>query len=293
MRVRRLRALVCLAVVGALIGGCDQVSARRKIQKANELYKNGRYDQAIALYEEALALDNSLAIGHHNLGVSYYKIMKRGDKSPENKAIADKAAEHLQTFLKTNPLDDDIRKLITDIWVDTDQVPKAVAFWTAEHDAAPKAMFPIEQLAELTFGNGDWRDALRWLEVGVEVAETPEAKAKAYTKIGSLCFVLLLNNKSPDSGPKQIDGALRIEVADIGISALQKGQQIMPKSTEIVSVLGSLNIQRGIANGSRIGYSIDMAAYQNYMRIFGVLREEAQKAQPKDAAEEDPSGQGS
>jgi tetratricopeptide (TPR) repeat protein len=279
MRVRSLRALVCLAVLGVLISGCDEISARRKIQEANDLYKNGRYEAACELYEAALKLDASLAIGHHNLGVCYYKLIKKGDSSPENKSIADKSAEHLQAYLKSNAADDDIRKLITDIWVDTDQVDKAVTFWTAEHDAAPKAISPIEQLAELTFKKGDWREALHWLEIGVEVAETPESKAKAYTKIGSLCFVLLINNKE---GDKKIDHALRIEVADIGIAALQKGQALMPKSTEIVSVLGSLNTQRGIASGSRLGYSIDMAAYQNYMRIFGVLREEAQKAQPKD-----------
>lgn len=292
MRVRCLRALVCLALVGVVAAGCDKISARRKIQEANDLYKNGRYDAAAELYEDALALDSSLAIAHHNAGVSYYKIMKRGDTSPENKALADKAAEHLQAYLKTNSIDDDIRKLITDIWVDTDQVDKAVGFWTAEHDAAPTSMFPIEQLAELTFKKGDWREALKWLEVGVDVAPDPEAQAKAYTKIGSLCFVLLLNNKE---GANKIDHALRIEVADNGIAALQKGQVIMPKSTEIVSVLGSLNIQRGIASGSRLGYSIDMAAYQNYMRIFGVLREEASKAQPvdPDSGEKPSPGQGS
>jgi tetratricopeptide (TPR) repeat protein len=289
MRVRSLRALACIVVVGALAGGCDEISARRKMQEANDQYKNGRYEEARDLFEEALKKSPGLAVGHHNLGVTYYKLMKRGDDSAENKLIADNAAKHLEIYLESNPDDDDIRKLITDIWVDTGQVDKAIGFWTERHDAVPDNIFPIEQLAELTFKKGDWREAIRWLEVGVDVAKTPEQKTTAYTKIGSLCFVLLLNNKEP--GPSQIDGALRVEVADLGIAALQKGQAISPSSTEIVSVLGSLNVQRGIASGSRLGYSIDMAAYQNYMRIFGVLREEAQKAQPKDA--EEPSGQGS
>ncbi len=289
MRVRSLRALACLAVVGVLAVGCDEISARRTMQEANDQYKNGRYEEAVALYEEALAKSPDLAVGHHNLGVAYYKLMKRGDLSAENKLIADKAAEHLQIYLKSDTLDDEVRKLITDIWVDTGQVDKAIAFWTAEHDAKPEGILAIEQLAELTFKKGDWREAIRWLEVGVDISKTPDQKATAYTKIGSLCFVLLLSNKEP--GPSQIDGAQRVEVADIGIAALQKGQALSPGSTEIVSVLGSLNVQRGIAAGSRLGYSIDMAAYQNYMRIFGVLREEAQKAQPKDA--EKPSGQGS
>lgn len=288
MRVWFVPALLSLA----LLGGCKEISARRKIQEANDLYKNGKYEAAAKVYEEALALDNSLAIGHHNLGVAYYKIMKRGDLSAENKAIADNAAQHLEVYLKSEPKDDDVRKLITDIWVDTGQVDKAIGFWTKEHDADPKNPFPVDQLAELTFRRGnpdDWREAIKWLRVGVDVAPDPEAKAKAYTKIGSLCFVFLLDNKAPDT--RHIDGALRVEIADIGISALQQGQALNPKSTEIVSVLGSLNVQRGIANKSRLGYSIDMATYQNYMRIFAVLREEAAKAQPTDG--ETSTGQGS
>ncbi len=285
MRVWFVPGLIALA----LLGGCDEISARRKIQEGNDLFKNGRYEAAVATFREALEQSPGLAIGHHNLGVALYKIMKRGDTSPENKAIADEAAQELQIYLKSSPKDDEIKKLITDIWVDTDQVEKAVEFWTQENQAAPEALFPIEQLAELTFKKGDWREAIKWLEKGVDVSVTPEDKAKAYTKIGSLCFVLLLNNKEPGAG--QIDGAQRIEIADIGIGALQKGQALAPKSTEIVSVLGSLNVQRGIANRSRIGYSIDMAAYQNYMRIFGVLREEAQKAPPEGT--EAPPKQGS
>lgn len=277
MRVRLVPALIALA----LVGGCKEIGARRKIQEANDQYKNGRYETARRLYEEALEDAPDLAIGHHNLGVTLYKLTKKGDTSPENKAMADNAAQHLQIYLKSAPHDEDVKKLITEIWTDTDQSEKAVAFWTSEHEAAKDQLFPIEQLAELTFKKGDWREAIKWLEKGVDIAATPEDKAKAYTKIGSLCFVLLLKNK--DDG-LMLDGAQRIEIGDIGIAALQKGQALAPSSTEIVSVLGSLNVQRGIANRSRIGYSIDMAAHQNYMRIFGVLREEALKAKALEGA---------
>ena len=73
------------------------------------------------------------------------------------------------------------------------------------------------------------------------------------------------------------------------VQRFQKGQALKPKSGEIVSLLGALNQQRAIASGSRVGYSIDIAGYQNYMRVLNVLKEEAAKSPP---AEAPPAGGG-
>lgn len=270
--------LLCLAGVAALLlsaTGCDEISARRKVQDANEKYKNGRYEEARDLYEAALKQSPDLTLAQHNLGVTYYRLMQRGDHSPENQAIADKATDNLLSYMNRGAVEEKekvlIRKLITEIWVDSGQVSKALAFWESEHAQRPTDTSIIEQLADLEYKRGEWRKAIEWLDKSVAVADTPDTKASAYGQIGTLCFLRLL------SGKETIQGSERIALADTGIAALQKGLALQPKNMQLVSTLASLNQQRAFASGSRIGFHIDLAAHQNYMRVFNVLKEEAKK----------------
>ncbi len=296
-------ALICTAfVLVASLGGCDEISARRKIQEANELYKEAKYDEARDLYEAALKLSPGLDIGHHNLGITYYKLAKRGDDSAANQDIANKAAEHLGVYLKAHPKDNAIRDLMTGIWVDTGQTPQAIAFWEAEHKTFPKNKDVIEKLAGLNFKNGDWRAAVRWYEVEVQVSENASDRASGYLLIGRLCFNKLFNNK------EKTQGAERVEVADVGIAALQKAATELDvkktlesikaagtdparkaidfdsRSTEIMSIIGGLNQQRAIAQGAAWGFYIDNATWQDQLRGVSVLNTEAQKLAAERAA---------
>lgn len=276
----RFAVLLCIAVVALTTStGCDEINARRKVQEGNEQYKNARYPEAAALYEEALKKSPDLAIAHHNLGVTYYRMVKPGDESPENQKVADLATDHLTKYLEHSTSSKEqilIRKLITEIWVSSSQEERAIAFWEAEHQKDPKDTAVLEQLADLNYKHQDWRKAIEWLKKALDIATTDEDRAKAHANIGTLCFLKLLNNKD------SIQGAERVELADIGIGALQKGLKIQPKNMQMVSTLASLNQQRALASGSRVGFHIDLAQHQNFMRVFSVLREEAKKAQAAD-----------
>lgn len=268
--------MAALLALGVLLGGgCNEISARRQVQDGNKQYENGRYEEAAARYEAALAKSPDLVIAHHNLGVTYYKLMKRGDDSPGNQALANKATEHLLVYLEAAPKEGDvIRRLVTEIWVDSGQVDRALAFWEAEHAKHPQDRSILSQLADLEYKKGDWRKAVGWLEKSVAVAPDDTARAASYLSIGRLCFLKMFNNKDT------IVGLERIEMADLGVAALQKGLQLQPKNGEIVSTLASLNQQRALAHGSRIGFHLDLAGHQNYMRILDVLRQEAKQNAP-------------
>src|SRR4030095_70120 len=102
----RLAALAALVALG--LAGCDQISSRREIQRANKLYGEGPYRDA-ALPSQAplcrpprptrpslsgppLAPRRSLAIGHHTAGLAYYKLFQPGVESKANTALAERAA---------------------------------------------------------------------------------------------------------------------------------------------------------------------------------------------------------
>jgi tetratricopeptide (TPR) repeat protein len=287
----RIRFVILLCALLAAATGCDEINARRKVQDANDQFKNGRYEEAAKLYEEALQKNKDLWIAHHNLGVTYYKLLQPGVSTPENKEIADKAAEHLTIYLAHTKNEKEqilLHKLLTEIWISSDQVDKALAFWESEHDADPENTEVLDQLAGLNNKKGDWRKAISWLHVWVDTAKTDDGKAEAYQKIGNLCFLRMLSNRD------SVFGAERIELSDIGTGALQHALKLQPKNAQIVSTLGSMNQQRALAEGSRFGFHIDLANHQAYMRQFSVLRDEAKKAaeanpQPPQA----PGGDGS
>jgi hypothetical protein len=56
MSCRSSSCVSALALALALLPACTQVRGRKRIQEANELYRRGRYAEAVALYREAEAL---------------------------------------------------------------------------------------------------------------------------------------------------------------------------------------------------------------------------------------------
>src|SRR5262245_24585274 len=98
-------SVAILAVSALTTAGCDQLSARRPIQNGTNLFEDDKYEEAAAEFEAGLKLEPNLDIGHYNAGLTYYKLFRAGVDTPENKGYADKAVEHFQAWLKTNPSD--------------------------------------------------------------------------------------------------------------------------------------------------------------------------------------------
>jgi len=308
----RTRFVILLCAATAVVlgtTGCDEISARRKVQDGNDEYKNGKYEEAAKDFEEALAKKPGLCIAQHNLGVTYFKLMGEVGSEDDVTAVkdeaqrsemiaqktrdyADKATTQLEAYLKCKPDPKEVvllQKLVTEIWMDSDQVDKAITFWEGQHTERPQDTDVLDQLAGLNNKKGDWKKAIEWLNVWVQTAQEPDSKAEAYQKIGNLCFLRLLSNP-PSSTEKPIRGKDRIELADIGTAALQQAHNLSPKNPQILSVLASMNQQRALAEGSHIGFQIDLANHQNLMRQFSVLSKQAQEEAAKAAAAQAEAG---
>src|SRR5688572_17758379 len=105
-------ALVCALCLGS---ACTEISARRKIQDGNKLFKEDRPAEAIAAYEEALKHGpgkEALGITHFNLAIAHIAMFKAGDKTPANEAHASGGIDNLNKYLELAPKDDTARKLL-------------------------------------------------------------------------------------------------------------------------------------------------------------------------------------
>src|SRR5262245_35954974 len=92
-----------LVLALGLAGGCQEIGARRDINEGNKLYRDSKFDEAIARYTAALAVDNQLSVGWFNLGLAHLALFGPGLKTPENEAHAKGAIEALQHYLQFFP----------------------------------------------------------------------------------------------------------------------------------------------------------------------------------------------
>src|SRR5690606_1901043 len=152
-------ALAALLLLGT---GCEEITSRREIQKGNRLYLEGRYRNAIEMYESALARTPDLDIGQHNAGLAYYKMFQPGLETPENKQMAEKAAAHFQPYLKQNPGDRKVISLLSTIWLASGQYEKALAYWSDVLAKNPDSRDVIEKLANINRQAGQYDKALEW-----------------------------------------------------------------------------------------------------------------------------------
>lgn len=268
----RAASFVLVAVLFAL-AGCDELSARRQIQEGNKAYADQKYEEAVVRFERALVKAPDLDIAHHNLGIAYSRMFKAGIETPANKEIATKATTHFAIWLEKHPDDVKIRGLLTNLWIDSGDYQKAIAFWSKEHEKNPKARDVIQRVAGIYYKSGDWRTALTWYEKDVAAAVDSPGKVAAYDTIANLAFGKLFSHRD------KVLGLERTEIAEIGIAAAEAGLKLDPKNIKLWRTSTQLWKNHGIANGPAWALAIDDAEAQVYDQQVRVLNAEAKKAQ--------------
>jgi hypothetical protein len=227
--------------------------------------------------------------------------------SPE---IADLAAQHFQIWLKAQPSDAEIKKqltlasaelddakksgnqseigraqarldelgtkdlirsLMTGLWQDSDQYPKAIAYWEGLLKDKPNDAAIMGNLAGIEGKAGNWRKSIEWYNRVAEVTSDPSSKVYTYQHIGDLTWHKL--------NSRTLIGAETIELADRGIGALQRAAEIQPKNPKWVSGQASIYNFRSTAQSASWAAAIDRASQQELSKQTHVLAEEAKKAQ--------------
>lgn len=273
--VARILSVITAACLLLVNTGCEELSSRRKIQKANKLYEDGKYSKAIELYEQALAKTPKLDIGHHNAGLAYFKLFRPGLKKPENIAYATKATEHFVIYLKNNPKDATIVGLMTRIWMDSGQYKKALAYWKDQLAKAPNNTEVIQILASINRQAGQWEKAVEWHYKQADAETDTNAKVEALISIAKLVWHKLANRE-------KLLGVERLRIADVGLAALQKADKISADHLGVHNYLSSIYHFRGLTHGTAWARNVDEASAQFHRAIATKLRkamEEKQKQQ--------------
>ncbi|HEX5707194.1 MAG TPA: hypothetical protein VFX96_07855 [Pyrinomonadaceae bacterium] len=108
----RTLALILLVASCAALSGCGMVNRIRAKNALNEgvrAYKDGRFADAQAKFQEALELDPSQANAPVFIARSVHQQYKPGVDTPENKAKAEEAIEAYKRVMESTAVDDKAR----------------------------------------------------------------------------------------------------------------------------------------------------------------------------------------
>lgn len=262
----------CAALASVLLGaaGCEELTSRREIQDGNKLYAEGRYNKAVELYMDALQRTPDLPIGHHNAGLAYYKLFQPGVETKENRALAEKSAHHFMIYMESAPDDTKVRGLLTTIWLDSGQYDKALTYWTQVLAKNPQSRDVIEKLANINRQAGDYEKAREWHLKRVELEADNTGKVKAYYDIATMEWSRL---QKPD-----LVDVERLAVADIGIAALQKAEQLEPKNSQVQSLMGSLYQHRSLGHGAHWAKWVETTSQKYHQGRFSEIKKAEQAA---------------
>jgi tetratricopeptide (TPR) repeat protein len=195
--------------------------------------------------------------------------------------IATLATSHFQTWLKANPKDTETEKQMTQVWIDASQFDAAIKYWEAALVAKPNDAEIMGNIAGINLKAGEWRKSIEWFTKVAEVSQDQGNKVAAYGFIGNVAWSKL-NSKT--LGPSE-----SIELADLGLGALQKAASLEPKTPKFISLQGSLFNFRSLAHGASWAAAIDRATAQDLQRASRVLMDDAKKLQGEDPTQKAPA----
>ncbi len=194
--MRRRQALALAMALACLGGGCSEVRGRKKIQEANELYKRGRYHEAVSAFEAAEALVPTLPTLWLNKGYTCRQLIAPGGRDPESKRAAACALAAFGRLRELAPRDPRVEQLTVQTWFDTDDFATLEKYFQERNQRAPDDYDVVHGLQEVYFKWGKWPQALEW---STRAAALRPNDAEAHYGVGTFIWqILAAHGGGPD-----------------------------------------------------------------------------------------------
>ncbi len=196
----------------------------------------------------------------------------------QRKANADERVKALRDDRDEVELKFKMRELMTQLWLDSQNFKAALAYWSKRLDAKPTDVDAMGILAGINLKAGEWRKAIEWYVKVADASADTLNKIQAYGFIGNVAWSKLNSKTLPP------DEAL--DLADLGVGALQKAAALAPKNTRFISLQASLMNFRALTHGASWASAIDRASSQDLKGLMDVV---SGKAPAKPPVEQTPS----
>jgi tetratricopeptide (TPR) repeat protein len=295
------RVALFLAALALFAGGCKEFNARRKVNDAAKLYEKGRFREAAALYEEALAEAPDLEIAHFNAGLTYRQMFTQAQSDPEVKddevkELANKSAAHFLAYLEVKPGDAQVVAMTTKLWIDSGQFQLALDYWEGRRAKDPRNAEVLGILASINRQAGNWEKAVEYHHMQSDLAPSVDASAAVLVDVAKIIWHKLADRE-------KLIGLDRLRVADMGIATMQKADKMLqaaPDPTDrkqlearlkhkvdVASYTASFLNFRAIAHPAAWARGVEEAAAQVQRAQWQVINDKWKKLKAELDAEEE------
>jgi len=273
---------VALAAL-ALVAGCGEVRGRKLVREGNELYRRGRYAEAVAAFEQAEALVPGLPALWLNKGYTCRQLIAPGAADADSRRAVACALAAFRRFGELRPGDARADQLVVQTLFDADDFAALEARFLARSQQEPRDVEAALALEQVYWRWGKWREALTYAK---RAAALRPDDAEAQYGVGTFVWQLLSSRGGgadmsaydprprapaeipdgqsgvtrrvkpqaplpppppPPAGPDAITGAPRATLADEGIGYLQRALALRPAYAEAMTYLGLLCWQKAFA----------------------------------------------
>ncbi len=154
-----------------------------------------------------------------------------GSKHPKDLEFAQKAIDHLKTYVAAYPDDKKVLEYLVSMYLNTERYDDAINFYQNELlKRDPKDSKAMQSVAMLYFKKGDFDNGVLWLKKRLEVEGT---NPEVYYLIGVQAWDRSYN--FPD-----LDPVLRAKIVEDGLASLNKAVELKPDYFEAISYINLL-----------------------------------------------------
>jgi tetratricopeptide (TPR) repeat protein len=228
---QRAAAAAFFLLAVTVLSGCNKIKSKQEIKRGNEFLKAAQYQSALAAYQEAMRLDPAETKLNKHIGIAYMGLYQPGSKHPKDLEFAQKAIEHLKTYVAAYPDDKKVLEYLVSMYLNTERYDDAINFYQNEIlKRDPKDSKAMQSVAMLYFKKGDFDNGVLWLKKRLEIeGNNPEV----YYLIGVQAWDRSYN--FPD-----LDPILRAKIVEDGLQSLNKAVELKPDYFEAISYINLL-----------------------------------------------------
>ena len=254
-----------LLLAATLALGCGEVRGRRLIQKGNQLFRDGQYAAAVAMFRQAERFMPDSWLLWLNEGYTCRQMMIPGAKTPENEAAVQCALDAFTRVRTLRPQDQRGPALFVQTLFDAERYDALSRMYRERVGRNPADEEAINGLVQVySRWPGHMDEALEWYQKKAELkAHDPEAQyavgvyvwQQLFAKGGGADKVAYDPRPVPGQkkvapppfAPGDIVGQQRVDMSDIGIQHLEKAVQLRPGYQEAIAYLILLYRQKSYA----------------------------------------------